>query len=303
MTETLFGVRTPTLPDAPVPYHRLARTDRHRWWRPVLGTLLIMAGLPVMLAGGFGVASAVAWALDGPEDFLASGPEVELAITMVSLGLLIPLTLFAARWIQRRPAGTVSSVAGRLRWRWLATCLLLAVPVLALNFGVVGLLPGGGQASGGVGWERLVVGLAMVVVLVPLQAAGEEYLFRGWLVQAFGSWIRSPWPGVVVSAVLFGLAHGYGTLWGTAHLIIFGVVTAMVTIRTGGLEAAIALHVITNVAGVGLAVVTGTLEAPQAAADGPALTSIVDWFVLMLYGEAAVWLARRRGIQTHLRRP
>ncbi|WP_203858290.1 CPBP family intramembrane glutamic endopeptidase [Plantactinospora mayteni] len=297
MTTTLPDAQTPTPTVAPIPYHRLARTDRHRWWRPILGTLLILAGLPVMLVGGFGAASAVVSILDGPEDFLAGGPEAELAVAMVSLGLLIPLTLIAAWWVQRRPAGTVSSVAGRLRWRWLAMCLLLAVPALGLNLGVLSLLPGDSPESNSVGWERLALGLAVVVLLVPLQAAGEEYLFRGWLIQAFGSWIRSPWPGIVVSAVLFGLAHGYGTIWGMTSLIFLGVVTAVVTIRTGGLEAAIALHVVNNVAAIGLAVITGTLEAQQTATDVHALTAVVDMSMVALYGGAVLWLARRRRVQ------
>ena len=38
----------------------------------------------------------------------------------------LPVTLAAARWVQRRPAGTLSSVTGRLRWRWLLTCLPVA---------------------------------------------------------------------------------------------------------------------------------------------------------------------------------
>ncbi|MFF0723004.1 CPBP family intramembrane glutamic endopeptidase [Micromonospora sp. NPDC003816] len=295
MTITLPESESPTPAPAPVPYHRLARTDRHRWWRPLLGTLLIMVGLPVVLIGGFGAASAVVWLLDGPEDFLGGSPEAELAVTMVTLGLLIPLTLLAARWVQRRPAGTVSSVVGRLRWRWLATCLLVAVPALVLHLGVLSLLPGGGQESDWAGWERVAAGLAVVVLLVPLQAAGEEYLFRGWLIQAFGSWIRSPWPGIAVSSVLFGLAHGWGTGWGMADLVFFGAVTAVVTIRTGGLEAAIALHVVNNVAGLGFAVVTGTLEAQQA--DVSARAAMISMCVTGLYGGVVLWLARRRRVE------
>ncbi|MFI7081665.1 lysostaphin resistance A-like protein [Micromonospora sp. NPDC049903] len=295
MTITLPESESPSPAFAPVPYHRLARTDRHRWWRPLLGTVLILVGLPVVLMGGFGAASAVVWLLDGPEDFLDGGPEVELALTMVTLGLLIPLTLLAARWVQRRPAGTVSSVVGRLRWRWLGTCLLVAVPALALHLGVLSLLPGDGPQSNGVGWERVAAGLAVVVLLVPLQAAGEEYLFRGWLIQAFGSWIRSPWPGIAVSSVLFGLAHGWGTGWGMADLVFFGAVTAVVTIRTGGLEAAIALHVVNNVAGIGSAVVTGMLEAQQV--DVSARAAMISMCVTGLYGGVVLWLARRRRVE------
>ena len=34
--------------------------------------------------------------------------------------------------------------------------------------------------------------LLVVVLLTPLQAAGEEYVFRGYLTQAFGGLVASP---------------------------------------------------------------------------------------------------------------
>lgn len=286
---------------APQPYHRLGHTARHRWWRPILGTLLILVGTPVALMGAFGAVSAVGWLFGGPEDLLVIGTstETDLALTMVSLAVLIPAAMVAAWWVQRRPAGTVSSVAGRLRWRWLMVCVLLAVPVLGLNIAVFSMLPGESVDASWVGWQRLAIGLAVVVLLVPLQAAGEEYLFRGWLVQAAGSWFRSPWPGIALSALLFALAHGIGSVWGMVDLIFFGVVTAVVTIRTGGLEAAIALHVVNNVAALGMAVVTGTLDAQQAAADVAAVAALVDMALISLYGGLVLWMARRRGVQTH----
>jgi membrane protease YdiL (CAAX protease family) len=282
---------------ADVSYHRLARTSRHRWWRPILGSLVILIGLPVTLLGVLGALSAIMALIGGPQDLLTGSAEAELALTVLTLALLTPLTLLAARWVQRRPAGTVSSVTGRLRRRWLATCLLLAVPVMGLSVGVLMLLPGEDASTASVGWQRLAVGLAVVVLLVPLQAAGEEYFFRGWMVQALGSWTRSPWPGIVVSSAAFGLAHGLGSGWGMADLMVFGVVTAGLTIRTGGLEAAIGLHVINNVSAFGFAVVTGAMDAP----DGPttAASVIVGISTSALYGVAALWLATRRGIQNH----
>ena len=45
---------------------------------------------------------------------------------------------------------------------------------------------------------------------------------------------------------MFGLAHGLA-IQGFLAITVFGVVAAWLTIRTGGLEAAIALHVVNNV--------------------------------------------------------
>ncbi|HWS38791.1 MAG TPA: type II CAAX endopeptidase family protein [Actinoplanes sp.] len=230
---------------APIPYHRLARTDRHRWWRPLAGSLVILFGLPLTLTGLFGAAHAVA----GPIELRFDDSITGFAVTMVTLAMLTPLSMLAAWWVQRRPPGTLSSVAGRLRKNRLLGYLLLAASVVGLATGVQLWLSGESPelASTEIGF------LVVLVLLVPLQAAGEEYLFRGWMLQAFGSWFRSPWPGIVVSSLLFGLAHGLGSPLAMADVTLFGVVTAVLTIRTGGLEAAIALHVANNLAGFALA--------------------------------------------------
>jgi membrane protease YdiL (CAAX protease family) len=296
MTTTLLDAPAPPVPVTPVAYHRLARTARHRWWRPITGTMLILCALPVALVGGTGAVSAVVALFGGPDDFLSGSPEAELSLTLVTLGLFVPVVLLAARWAQRRPAGTVSSVAGRLRLAWLRTCVLWAVPLLILSFVVLSFLPGPGVGVVRVGGERLALGLAVVILLVPLQAAGEEYLFRGWILQAFGSWLRSPWPGIVVSSLLFGLAHGIGS--GASLLVtgFFGLVTAVLTVRTGGLEAAIGLHVVNNVAAFGFMVVTGTMDTAETAITTPA--AIVDLSMVALYGLGVLWMARRRGLAT-----
>ena len=94
--------------------------------------------------------------------------------------------------------------------------------------------------------------LIVIALLTPLQAAGEEYVFRGYLTQAFGSLL--PWRRV--SLVLAVLAPG-GAVRARPRArpgrwpvffdrFAFGVVAGILVIRTGGLEAAIAMHVLNN---------------------------------------------------------
>lgn len=51
-----------------------------------------------------------------------------------------------------------------------------------------------------------------------------------------------------MSAVLFALVHEGATasVWGFADLVVFAVALSVVTLRTGGLEAALALHLVHN---------------------------------------------------------
>lgn len=236
-------------------YHRLAATALHRWWRPIAGTLLVVAGF---LAGGAGVylVSGVVAALAGVPVPATGGrvfgdPVLELAALLLSVATLLPAVYGAAWLVQRRPPGTLSSVAGRLRRDWLLVCTGTAVGCTLLGHAgmlLVMVLTGEevGDLFGWVGWAEFLPALPVVLLLVPVQAAAEEYAFRGWLLQAFGAYLRTPWPGILIGAAVFTALHAY-TGWGIADVFAFGVLMGWLAVRTGGLEAPIALHTVNNV--------------------------------------------------------
>jgi hypothetical protein len=190
-------------------------------------------------------------------------------------------------------------VTGRLRWRWLGVCALLAAPgALLVLAWLCWLDPGSVEPDRFVGWSRLPAMAAILVVVVPLQSAGEEYACRGLLLQAFGGYGRVP--GVLVSALAFALLHGLGGWPGFAALTVSGVAWGVLTIVTGGLEAAIAAHAVPNllfflVGGAygGLDVVDDT-----SLADAPLSVSLVPAGADTLYAllvAAVVVVLRRRG--------
>jgi membrane protease YdiL (CAAX protease family) len=223
-------------------YHRAARTDRYRWWKPVfeLGLFVLFVFL---LSIGLAVAEDT---VIGPgEDGVPGLIKVGAAI-----GVLLPAALLAAR-VTRGRWRTLLSVDGRVRWRWFAICLGVAVAEGVLSvvadaiFAALGT-PLGPERGAWVGWHRFnPLALAVVVAIVP-QAAAEEVAFRGTLVQALGAWVRPGWFAIVLSSVAFGLVHAL-PLPGFVATATLGLVCAWLTIRTGGLEAAVALHVLHNI--------------------------------------------------------
>lgn len=296
-----------TNPPPGTPYHRLARTDRHRWWRPPLGTaLIVVITLVTMIAamGGATLVSALAGGARDADGFPTIDPLAEVALMLGCLAAIIPAVLLAVRWVQRRPAGTVSSVTGRLRWAWLRRCLMTATPVVVLA------VAGGGALSLATGislkeleleqvapWRTIAIGLLITVTLVPFQAAGEEYLARGWLLQAVGAYTRrGPWPGIVVSALIFTLLHGLGTPFGFAELTFYGLVMGWLTVRTGGLEAAIALHAVNNLVGFVLSAVYGGMASDATAADAPWQLALTQAAGVIAYAALVAHQARRRGV-------
>ncbi|MGW0416398.1 CPBP family intramembrane glutamic endopeptidase [Streptomyces collinus] len=289
---------TRPLPE-PLPYHRLARlATPHRWWRPPVGTLFVAVvyvaatGLLYTALDAWGARRGYPRSADGSVEF---GPLPDLAVELLLLALATPVVLLAVRWIGRRPAGTVSSVTGRLRWRRLFLCLLTALPVLAVAMGAVALLPADGDEFRWAGWTAFGPALALLLVLVPLQAAAEEYVFRGWLTQAVGAFTRSPWLALLPQALLFAAAHGWGTPWGFADLVVFGTAVGWLTWRTGGLEAAIGLHAANNLLAFAASAATvDGLRSDETAADATWPVVALDVLGIALYATAVLWLLRSR---------
>ncbi|MER5178880.1 CPBP family intramembrane glutamic endopeptidase [Streptomyces sp. NPDC002896] len=245
---------------AGTPYHRLARTELHRWWRPLVATVVAVIGwflLQLNVGIGMGVAAGLTGVEQGTGDLLFADPLWDNAAVLLTLALLLPGVLIAARLVQRRPAGSLSSVTGRLRWRWLLVCMAAAMVAVALLFNLIAVFTAAAgdvpwnsmfalPSSGWADWPTFLTAAVVLVLLTPFQAAAEEYVFRGWLPQVFGSYLRAPWVGIIVAGGLFALAHGLGTPWGFAELFLFSFVLGVLVLRTGGLEAAIAVHVVNN---------------------------------------------------------
>jgi membrane protease YdiL (CAAX protease family) len=286
-------------------FHRLALSwPWHSWWKPLLTALLgfvfyIVFLLVVVVAG---MAAAIL-SPTGVDPYLDALTELDLsnpvtfAFTLVSLILMIPALALAALIMGPRPLGLLSSVAGRIRWRWLAVCTGVALAVflasLVVSTGIGFLLPEESvPAPAQQDTSILLVMLVLAVLAVPFQAAAEEYVFRGFLMQAIGSWLRHPAYAILLPVPLFVLGHGYDPL-GQADVALFAIFAGWISWRTGGLEAAIAVHAINNMTifvlgAFGLVDVNST--------EGSVSGLIVSALTMGVTAVVIVRLADRRGI-------
>ena len=226
-----------------LPYHRLARaSEKYRWWRP----LVELVAFCVLVIAAWLIVFPILIEQFGEADAGAAGI-IKLGIT---LAVALPMTFVAAK-IAGRPAGSLSSIASRLRLGWLGTCVLVSFGLVALGIVAYTLAAAlgadvGPKRGGWVGFAAFFPLALAVVAVIPFQAAAEEYAFRGVLMQAIGAWVPPPAVAIAITSVVFGLAHGLG-VQGFIAITFFGLVCAWLTIRSGGLEAALALHVINNV--------------------------------------------------------
>ena len=97
-----------------------------------------------------------------------------------------------------------------------------------------------GEISGSLSAVTRTTVLSGVVILLttPLQAIGEEYLFRGYLLQAVGSLFGSRWIAIVADGHDVRLAHGAQNFPLFFDRFAFGLIAAWLVRSAGGLEAA-----------------------------------------------------------------
>lgn len=299
-------VTGPSLPLAAEDYYGFLRTQRYQWWKGLLGIAGLLTGMVVLggLLGAVGLAVDLSRGVITPAQLTTArvsdfpmGPGLFIANNL-ALAALVPLSGLLNHVLFGQRPGWLWSVEGRFRWRWSGRMLLLvglpwfALTVLAL---VLGPSPGRPVLS-----APVLVVLVLMLVTTPLQSMGEEWAFRGFLARCVAAMVPDRRLGVglaaVISSAVFMLAHSAADVWLNILYFGLGVVLFMLTWRTGGLEAAVVLHVVNNVTGLVPLVLTNSLasvtDRGAGAGDPTVLIQLVIALGLVLLVDR---VARRSG--------
>lgn len=317
----------------PLEYHQLLRgTPRYRWWKPLLAlvlglvyylTLSVTYGaiviLPYMLFSGDMISEDAILELAIPD---TQNP-LSLVLTLGSVILMIPAAILAMLSVGLTPAGRLWSVALRIRWRLIGRTVVPAIVALVVMNLLGMLLSVGIDAITGVQPESppavdidVTVAMWSVVILlllVPAQCAAEELVYRGMFMQILGAWfggvrgssgfvrfVRGPWLVILIPAIAFGFSHIYDW-WGRGAVVAMAIAAGWVSWRTGGIEAAITLHVVNNLVAFGFMTAGVGGETGQTESGGGLGALLGSIAGLALY---AWWVdrsfSRRDGVRTRI---
>ena len=242
-----------------LPYHRLSHVNpRARWFTPVLEGLLIAGIYFVLLLIVSFALLAFAVMLRVPYDYLTDLQRIYANVfktPLVFIALLITIipvipAIFIARLITNfKPLGLIHSIAGRMRWSYLSVFLGFGFLIFGLYFVGFAALDGSlttqnsvHPLNSGMFWLYIV----LILLIVPFQCYAEELLFRGYLMQTVGRWLKNPVWAIIIPAPIFMVLHGYG-LWGLLSVLTMALIAGFLCWYTGGLEAGIGLHIANNV--------------------------------------------------------
>ena len=223
----------------------------HRWG---LGAYLLVELVFLLASAAVGVLVVG----DGPPRAWALA--VALAVpTMIAAGLALLITVVR---------GNGPRVDLRLSWSWADVRLGLAyglgglfvtLPASVLYMSIVG--PDATSAVGEVfgdvrtSWPLALVIFAAVVFIAPLC---EEIVYRGLLWGAVERHVPRPWVAMVVTTLLFALAHFEFTR--TPLLLVVSIPIALARLFTGRLLASIVAHQVNNLL-PGIALMLGLIGA------------------------------------------
>lgn len=255
--------------------------------------------------------------------YLAAGTRFEIpagmAATQLGLATMILIAGGLVLFIHRFHPRWLNSVQPGFRWRYAFAAGLISVVIL----GGIWVVSRIGQPWVFSPEPQLWWFLLVIVLTSPLQAAGEEYFFRGYLLQALhstaarpldavngaptnamskaGLWLATQygrWAGVIGSALIFALLHGGQNAPLFLHRFAFGLIAGWLVLKTGGLEAAIAAHVVNNVVAFGYAALSGTMVATRTVTEASWVELLWNLAGFGAFAVAAIWLAKRMKLAT-----
>lgn len=215
----------------------LADAGRNAWWRYLVGISVIATA---WLVGG-NIAYALALQLP-------LGRVTEFVAVNASVLMLLPGVLIAVIVLHRRGWRTLVTPRSTLDWQRMAEGAAVWI-LLAVGFAVVESLLYPGRYAWSLDLQRWLPFLLVALLLTPLQCAAEELVFRGYLVQALGRWLKHPLALAVLSSVIFTVPHfynpevaAYGLAIMAANYFAMGFFLASVALRDGRLELAMGAH-------------------------------------------------------------
>ncbi|MFD0862250.1 CPBP family intramembrane glutamic endopeptidase [Sungkyunkwania multivorans] len=230
---------------------------RHEFWRYIVVSLLIilihtLAQVPFMVALIF---------KEGP-DILAQGTDQSALFSVLepNLNLFLLLLPFAAalgalflllKAVHGQNRKSITTARPKIDWKrvWFAFGLWGALTLIItlvdyyvspenylLNFKLVPFL----------------ILVVIAVIFVPLQTSFEEYLFRGYLMQGFGTLAKNRWFPLLMTSVIFGGLHYFNPeveKIGDIAMVYYigtGLFLGILTLMDDGLELALGFHAANN---------------------------------------------------------
>lgn len=217
-----------------------------------IGAIPLFVGMLVKSASTPEVFSQLA---ANPNDYSVLGLDQNILLIMMIFPFIAGLAAFIllVKPLNERTVKATINGTGKIRWnRFFISALVWLILSALYLFFCLKFDPSNFTIN------NRTISLAILAVIsvlfIPFQAAFEEVLFRGYLMQGFAALLRNRWFPLVMTSVLFGLMHSlnpevkeFGFLTMMPQYILFGLIFGVITIMDDGIEAAMGAHAANNI--------------------------------------------------------
>ncbi len=275
---------------------------RPQIWRLIVGmvlaTVIYILWVAILFGGTYatiGFGSFEQWA----GDLVKPDTVRPMLLLLASFGGMMLGPMLVARWIHKRPMGSVFGPAA-ITLRHFAAATVVAGILLFLSVGFWFLMFDA-QRNLETGVWITVLPFAILGLLV--QTGAEEVLFRGYLQQQLAARFRSPLIWMILPSLMFGLVHLDPSQDTQTILLVvgaasfFGLLAADLTAVTGSIGAAWGFHFANNAIAILLISTQDTLTGlslyitPYGLDEAMELTGPLIQDLLVMF---VIWIILRR---------
>ena len=192
-----------------------------------------------------------------PQDWLLAAQDPGRPISFflyngAVFGLLLLGVAVSVRWIQRKAP---PDLVGWWSWRLFGLgAFVWLIALAAATLVDFALEPAGFRITA----DNETANLAFAALAgLAIQVFAEEYIFRGHITQGLLVAFRRPLPAALLSGLIFGAVHIPNGAPQAASATVFGVLLALIAIRTRGIAFTTGLHLVNNLFGAVVVVSAG----------------------------------------------
>jgi len=237
-----------------------AYKGNNEWWAYLVALIILFFGW--QLIGIIPLVGVAFYYSNSIEEFFASAEYNFATLGMASnlyLFLMLLTFLFGLlflfigiKLIHKRKIVTVITSRNKIDWNR----VFYAFKVWAV-IGICMLVIGYFLASENYVWNfkplPFFTLLLISFLVLPIQTSMEEILFRGYLMQGFGTWFKNAFMPLILTAVIFGLLHGLNPeveKLGKISMVYYigtGLLLGIFTLMDEGTELALGFHAANNI--------------------------------------------------------
>jgi len=225
------------------------------FWRYIIGSIVVIAAhtlaqVPFVIAL-FIKDKSVMQNLNVNTMMTTLDSNLTLFLLMLPFAVGMVALYFIVKYLHAQPFKTVTTTRKKTDWSRIMFAFLLWGVITAI-FTFIDYYSNPQDYEWNFNLIPFLILLVIAVVMVPIQTSLEEYLFRGYLMQGFGSLFKNKWAPLLLTSLIFGGLHianpevdkiGYVIM---VFYIGTGLFLGILTLMDEGMELALGFHAANN---------------------------------------------------------